>query len=131
MAEDSLSGDSFATTEENDDLETFGLVWLDANTDEHETRNADKKLRSIINSLRKFHDTKQCQKYIEQKSETDRLVLIVSGRTGREIVPSIHKLRQVMSIYVFCMDKKLNEQWTCKFWKVRLNEILAFFYTSS
>ncbi|CAF1118927.1 unnamed protein product [Rotaria sordida] len=45
--------------------------------------------------------------------------MIVSGRLGREIVPSIHKLRQVISIYVYCMDKRSNEQWAGNFEKVK------------
>ncbi|CAF1353988.1 unnamed protein product [Rotaria sordida] len=56
--------------------------------------------------------------------------MIVSGRLGREIVPSIHELRQVISIYVYCMDKKSHEQWACNFEKVKaviveLNELIS------
>ncbi|CAF3945779.1 unnamed protein product, partial [Rotaria sp. Silwood1] len=45
--------------------------------------------------------------------------MIVSGRLGQEIVPSIHKLRQVISIYVYCMDKEVNRKWVDKFAKVK------------
>ncbi|CAF4287003.1 unnamed protein product, partial [Adineta steineri] len=67
----------------------------------------------------KFQDVKQCQQYIEQRSENDRLVIIVSGQLGQEIIPYIHQLRQVISIYVYCMDKKSYEQWALKFSKVK------------
>ncbi|CAF4207884.1 unnamed protein product, partial [Adineta steineri] len=67
----------------------------------------------------KFQDIKQCQQYIEQTSQKDRLVFIVSGRLGLETIPYIHQLRQVISIYVYCMDKKNNEQWALKFAKVK------------
>ncbi|CAF4138303.1 unnamed protein product, partial [Adineta steineri] len=69
--------------------------------------------------IQKFQDVKQCQQYIEKTSEKDRLVIIVSGRLGHEIVPYIHQLRQVISIYVYCKDKKINEQWALKFTKVK------------
>ncbi len=85
-----------------------------------EGRNTEQKLRSIINQLKKFQDVEQCQQYIEQTSQKDRLVLIVSGRLGWEIVPSIHNIRQVISIYVYCMDKERNEQWACKYEKVKV-----------
>ncbi len=98
-------------------LEIFCLIWLDANG--AESRDTEQKLRSVINYLKKFQDVKQCQQYIEERSKNDRLVIIVSGRLGREIVPSIHKLRQVVSIYVYCMNKKSNEQWSSKFAKVK------------
>ncbi|CAF5071208.1 unnamed protein product, partial [Rotaria sp. Silwood1] len=45
--------------------------------------------------------------------------MIVSGQLGQEIVPSIHKLQQVVSIYVYCMNKKKNEQWARTFAKVK------------
>ncbi|CAF4119322.1 unnamed protein product, partial [Adineta steineri] len=100
-----------------ENLEVFGLIWLDSNVEE--TRETEQQLRSIINRLKNFQNVKQCQQYIEERSENDRLVLIVSGRLGREIVPSIHKLRQVISIYVYCMDQKGNEEWALKFEKVK------------
>ncbi len=51
-------------------------------------------------------------------SGQDRLILIVSGQLGRKLVPQIHHLRQLSSIYVFCMDKQANERWTRQFTKV-------------
>ncbi|CAF2670528.1 unnamed protein product [Rotaria sp. Silwood2] len=100
-------------------VDKFCIIWLDANANTEEIQNAEQKLASIINHFEEFQDKEQCQKYIETRSEKDRLVIIVSGRFGKEIVPSVHYLPQVMSIYVYCMDKKLNEQWACKFAKVK------------
>ena len=97
----------------------FCLIWLDSNADNQETRDTEQKLRSIINYLKKFQDVKPCQQYIEQSSNEDRLVLIVSGRLGQEIVPSVNRLRQVISIYVYCMNKKAHESWASNYVKVR------------
>ena len=110
MAKANLPNDDSNTNADDNHLEIFGLIWLDADVNIKGTRDTEQKLRTIINHLKKFHDVEQCQQYIEQRSQKDRLVLIVSGRFGREIVPSIHKLRQVTSIYVYCMDKKGNEK---------------------
>ncbi|CAF1100458.1 unnamed protein product [Adineta steineri] len=111
--------DDFYTNTDDKSLEIFSLIWLDANVDVKDTRDTEVKLRSIINHIKKFQHIKQCQQYIQQTSQKDRLILIVSGRLGREIVPYIHQLRQVISIYVYCMDKKSNEQWACKFSKIK------------
>ncbi|CAM4880207.1 unnamed protein product [Rotaria socialis] len=120
MASAISSNDDFYTVDEDMRLEIFYLIWLDANANGKETRDTEQKLRSIINNLKKFQDVKQCQKYIEERSTNDRLVMIVSGQFGREIVPSIHKLRQVISIYVYCFDKVCkNKQWSDKFAKVK------------
>jgi hypothetical protein len=120
MATAILPDDDLHMNIDDKHLEIFCLVWLDANVNVKETRDTEQKLRSIINHLKKFQDVKQCQQYIEQRSQKDRLILIVSGRLGREIVPSIYKLRQVISIYVYCMDKNSNKEWSSKFPKVTL-----------
>ena len=101
----------------DENLEMFCLIWLDANPSEG--RDTEQKLRALINHLKKFQDVKRCQEYIEQRTQHDRLVLIVSGQLGREIVPNIHKLRQVISIFVYCMNRQANEQWSSKFAKVK------------
>jgi hypothetical protein len=103
----------------DDNLETFSLLWLDAqiNTTE-DNQQVQLKLRESINHLKTFDDQQQCQQYILSLSPQDRLVLIMSGRCGRQLVPQIHQLRQVSSIYIYCMDKTANEQWAKNFTKV-------------
>ncbi|CAF1197861.1 unnamed protein product [Rotaria sordida] len=107
------STDVFHTKSDEMRLEIFCLVWLDAGSSIKDGHDTEQQLRSIINHLKKFQDVKQCQKYIEERSQKERVVMVVSGQLGREIVPSIHNLRQVISIYVYCLDKKRNEQWAC------------------
>ncbi|CAF0805933.1 unnamed protein product [Adineta steineri] len=130
MATAVLPNDDFYTNTNDKSLEIFSLIWLDAIVNVKDTRDTEVKLRSIINHIKKFQDIKQCQRYIEQTSQKDRLVIIVSGQLGQEIVPHIHQLRQVISIYVYCMDKKSNEQWAYKFAKIKsvvvdLNELVS------
>jgi len=109
-------------TNDNDNhLEIFSLIWLDANDDIEDIQNTEQKLRAIINHFKRFRNAKECQQYIEQKSKHDRLVLIVSCQMGPEIVPFIHKLRQVLSIYVYCKDKESNEEWINDFTKVKMS----------
>jgi len=104
----------------NENLETFSIFWLDeqVNTTE-DNRNTQLKLKEIINHLKTFDDQNECLQRILSLSTQDRLVLIVSGRCGRQLVPQIHHLRQVSSIYVYCMDKKANEQWAKDFIKIK------------
>ncbi|UJR19368.1 hypothetical protein I4U23_022497 [Adineta vaga] len=102
----------------NEHLELFTLIWLDVNTTSKDNQDTEQKLRRIINHLKKFRDAQKCQQYIEQRA-TDRFVLIVSGRLGQQLVPSIDKLQQVSSVYVYCMDRKIHEQWASNFSKVK------------
>jgi len=112
----------------NHNLETFFLFWLDAQVNAtEENRQTQKKLRQIINHLRTFDDQDQCQQCISYFSEQDRVILIVSGQLGRQIVPQIHRLRQLSAIYVYCRDKQLNDEWARHYTKVK-NFLLNFFY---
>ncbi|CAF1225644.1 unnamed protein product [Adineta steineri] len=119
MATALLSNNDFYKNTDDKSLEIFSLIWLDANEDVEDTRDTEVELRSIINHIKKFQDIKQCQQYIEQTSQKDRLIIIVSGQLGQEIVPLIHQLRQVISIYVCCMDNESNEQWVLEFAKIK------------
>ncbi|CAF1190860.1 unnamed protein product [Adineta steineri] len=104
----------------NTNLETFSLVWLDISIhDSQENLDTQRQLRTIINHLETFEDSKVCENYIRSVPNHDRIVIIVSGLSGRRLVPRIHYLQQVCSIYVYCMDRKTNERWTKKFNKIQ------------
>jgi hypothetical protein len=105
----------------NDEIShpSSAILWLDATANIGEdNRQAQKQLRSITNHLKTFEDEYQFQQYIRSVSPYKRLILIVSGRLGNEVVPRIHHMPQISSIYVYCMDQKRNEQWTKDYSKV-------------
>jgi hypothetical protein len=109
--------DNHETNDEN--LETFSLLWLDSQVNTlAENRQTQLELRQIINHLKIFDDKQQCYQYIRSLSSQDRLILIISDKYGRQLIPQIHQLRQVSSIYVYGRDKKVDEQWTKDFTKV-------------
>lgn len=105
----------------NHSLEPFSLVWLDMSYNADADEEMQKELQSIINHVVRFSDKEECKEYIGQRTKDDRIVLISSGRLGREIVPDIHQYRQVVSIYIYCMDKETHDKWACIFAKVKLN----------
>jgi len=112
------------TSKVTENLETYGLLWLDASVNSSQKNiQAQQQLRSSINHLLTFEDDQQCLQYIQFVPKDDRIILIVSGRLGRIIVPQIVPLRQIISIYVYCMDKKANEQWALHFSKVSTFQI--------
>ena len=90
---------------EDDNLEIFSLVWLDAQVNIlAENRRTQFELRQIMNHLNTFDDRQQCYQYIKSLSPQERLVLIVSDRYGRQLIPQIHQLRQVSSIYIYSKE---------------------------
>jgi len=98
--------------------DAFSLIWLDPNIDEIQLIND--KFRSIAKDIKKLNTIQQCQAYLSQISANDRIIFIVSGQLGRQLVPEIHQLNQIISIYVFCMDELANRQWTSRYRKVNL-----------
>lgn len=127
MATSLQSTDKFDVDIDDTETEIFCIIWLDSNP--AETRNTEQKLRSIVNHLKKFQDAELCQNYIEKRSKNDRLIMIVSGQLGQEIVPNIHNFRHIISIYVYCMNKARYEQWAGKYKKVS-SVLLQFIFQS-
>jgi hypothetical protein len=100
-------------------LETFACLWLDQNVNSTEdNRETQQEIQQVINHLRTFDNLDECEQHIRQISE-EKVVLIVSGSLGKQIVPRLHNLPQVSACYVFCQDKKANEPWASKYSKVR------------
>ena len=103
-------------------LETYCLIWVDTAVNNSKNLDAQQQLRTSINRLLTFQEDQQCLQHIYSLPKDDRIVLIVSGRLGRIIVPQIVQFRQIISIYVYCMDKKANQQWAEHFSKVCFSE---------
>jgi hypothetical protein len=111
------------TTQNDENLETYCLIWVDSSVNNSSDNcQAQKQLKTTIHHLLTFEDDQQCFNYIKNLSKEDRIILITSGRSGRQIVPQINNLRQIISIYIYCMDKKANEQWSKSFSKVKKNK---------
>ena len=99
--------------------EQFSLIWLDAIVDNSiENVETQSSLRNVIHNFKAFQQADSFIHFI-QASTKSRLILIVSGRLGQEVVPQIHRLCQVYSIFVYCSDKERNERWAKTFSKVQ------------
>jgi hypothetical protein len=104
----------------NSNSETFLIVWLDGRVDNcKENINAQRQLRKSIKHLKTFADNNQCEQYIRSVPVNNKIILIVNGHLGQVIVPRIHQLQQISSIYVYCMNKAKNEQWCKQYAKVK------------
>lgn len=102
--------------DENEQLETFSLIWLDTNLDKNET--TEDKLRSVINQLKRFENVDQCQQFIERSSIKERFIVILNEQFAEEIIPKIQSIRQVISIYVLSFEKQIDDQWISQYSKV-------------
>ena len=111
---------SITTTTTNENFETYSLIWLDASVNNSkENLKAQQKLRACINHLLTFETEQQSLEYIQSISQDDRIILIVSGSLGRNIVPQIVSLRQIIAIYIYCMDVIVNKKWSHSYVKIK------------
>ncbi|CAF1107898.1 unnamed protein product [Adineta ricciae] len=103
-----------------DEFNSCSILWLDnsVNTTQ-ENIHGQNLFRSSIGHLKTFDNVDRCEEYILSAPIDERFILIVSGRLGRILTPRIHHLRQVSSIYVYCLDKAINEKWAIAYTKVK------------
>lgn len=116
-------GTSSATKSDNHskttNFESFACLWLDEKVNStKDNRDTQQELRQIINHLVTFDNGGECEQYIQQITQ-EKVILIVSGSLGRQTVPQLHSLPQFLACYVFCQDKKANQQWANKYHKVQ------------
>ncbi|CAF0824698.1 unnamed protein product [Didymodactylos carnosus] len=94
-------------------FETFSLLWLDRDMN-YTSRNwkTQKKLRESINYFKRFNNLSTCEKWIRQRQiQDEKVILIVSGAYGKEILPNIYQLPQLVGVYVYCLNKEIHEKW--------------------
>ncbi|CAF3276396.1 unnamed protein product [Rotaria socialis] len=114
------TANSTTSSTRTENYETFSLLWLDGQVNAtEENKRAQTRLRSIINYLKLFENPQECRQYIKNCSEQDRIVLIISGRLSKELIPQIHELRQLSSVYIYCRRKKEYKTWAKEFPKIK------------
>lgn len=101
-------------------VQNFLLVWLDAKIDESDadSRHTILQLRRIVNTIHLFTTTEPCLSFLNSVKD-EHVFLIVSGQLGEEIVPQVHSLSQVYSIYIFCKNLSVHQVWSKDWSKIQ------------
>jgi tetratricopeptide (TPR) repeat protein len=96
------------------------LIWLDSNIDDNneDCRNTVVQLRRAVNDINTFADGDQCIQFINTIND-NKVCMIISGSLGEHIVPRVHNMSQVDSIFIFCGNKKRHEHWTKEWSKIK------------
>ena len=96
------------------------LIWFDANIDNNNTdcHNTIIHLRRTVNAIHTFTDGQECFQFLEHMAD-EKACMIISGALGQQIVPGIHNLSQVDSIFIFCGNKKYHEGWAKDWSKIK------------
>jgi hypothetical protein len=104
----------------HDVVQNFVLIWLDSSIDEPDEnyKHFIIQLRRIVNTIDTFTEPEKCIRYLE-KIKYESVFMIVSGALGHLIVPDIHKLFHLDSVYIFCQNKLKHEEWAKDWSKVK------------
>jgi tetratricopeptide (TPR) repeat protein len=96
------------------------LIWLDSHINENneDCRNTISQLRRAVNNVNKFADSGECIEFINSISN-EKACMIISGALGERIVPQVHDMPQVDSIFIFCNNKERHEQWAKDWPKIK------------
>ncbi|CAF0960114.1 unnamed protein product [Adineta ricciae] len=124
-----MSGDT------NSSQKTY--VWFNGSSGEPlESTTIQGEVEKINGKYRFCASASDCETCLTAQSPNDPIELIISGTQGREMVPKIHTLPQIIGIHVYCYEKQVHEQWARNFTKVKgvfteFNEVLRSLSLSS
>ena len=101
-------------------LQSYLLIWADGNFDDtkKDCQNTLKHLRSVVNEVHVLATPMQCITFLNEMDKQKAFV-ISSGALGLELVPEIHDIPRVDTIYIFCGNKQRYTEWAKDWSKVQ------------
>lgn len=72
----------------------------------------------MVNTINTFTDAEQCIQFLENTSR-EQICMLISGLRAEQIVPRVHNLVQMDSIFILCNNRKYHERWTKDWSKIR------------
>lgn len=111
-----LKRETLLSTFKDNNLDIYSLVWLDGKIDTDKYIHVQQSLGFFIDHFQIFNESNTCEEYIRSTSVDVRIILIVNGNLGEQLIPRIHQLRQIYAIY--CMNIEYHENWIKQYKKV-------------
>ncbi|CAF5143382.1 unnamed protein product, partial [Rotaria magnacalcarata] len=102
-------------------MQNFLLIWFDGNIDKNHEDFQDyfTELRNIVSTFEKFNDVNRCVEYL-RSIEFEKVFLIVSGTLNKDILPLVHDMIQIDTIFFLTRDKNRYKQLEKKWSKVQI-----------
>ncbi|CAF1308311.1 unnamed protein product [Adineta ricciae] len=88
-------------------------IWLHDSVD-HNNKDFQytiSQLERIVSHVNTFTDNDECVEFILNSSQ-NKVYIILSDLVGRYLVPCIHDMPQVDSIFIFCENQRRHKTWT-------------------
>jgi len=101
-------------------VELMILVWLDVSSDKPNdvTQKTLNHFCRVINLIKTFSDLEACYQYMNSIKD-EKILFVVSGSFGPQILPRIENFDQIYSIYIFCGNKANHIEWTKPYKKIK------------
>ncbi|CAF1632266.1 unnamed protein product, partial [Adineta ricciae] len=89
-----------------EETQDVSVIWLDTHihNSNPDYQNAITHLQHIVNDIYTFTDNDECIDFILTLADTD-VCLITSGSVGQRLVPCVHDISNIDSIFIFCDDQ--------------------------
>ena len=94
------------------------VVWYDPNVCEKAHETAIEILQQNIGHVTMLKDQDDGNHYFGRDFSKKRAIVITTGQLGQILVPKIHHLSGVISIYIYCENDEAHKEWTTKYPKV-------------
>ena len=75
------------------------------------------RLQQFMETIYPITDSDECIKMIK-KNSSKTIFMIIAGSIGQELIPNIHDLPQIDTIFVFCGSKARHEKWAKAYLKI-------------
>ncbi|CAF4960873.1 unnamed protein product, partial [Rotaria sp. Silwood1] len=94
---------SYTTVKLSQIVENVRLIWLDANINRSnpDCCNTLTRLRRIVSSIDTFTAIDPCVDFLKNVRD-EKAFMIVSGSLSEKVIPIVHSMAQLDSIFVFC-----------------------------
>ena len=101
-------------------LQNYVVVWVDANFDESSEgcQSIVQQLRSVVDKVHAFRDPNASIRFLQAVTH-ERVFVITDGTLGEDLLPRIHFMAQVNTIYVLCNNPARHKPWTEQWSKIK------------
>ena len=101
-------------------LQNYRLAWLDPHIDESSSdhQHSLQQLRTVINNVNIFSQLDACVEFLRGVTN-EKIFVITSDSLGRDLVPQIHSMELVHTIYISRPDRTRKSPWIEEWSKVK------------
>jgi hypothetical protein len=99
-------------------MKSLWFVWFQSLTDYSQENIGVKRFQTLVEDIMFFENEDECEIYIKNLFQYDDVIFIISDKLVEKMLPPIHELEQILSIYIYYSNKKKYVEWITKYKKI-------------